>query len=348
MAFTPNMVNYSMIAPGRRGQTGGSGQTGGGQSQFNVDVPNLQELTKKYQEGQQDYSPEKMTEGMLGRFRSEIRPSMQSAVLGAQTHSARTGQNYADTAGRALGQAVGGMAPALGDVVAQGTELGTQASLTQQQMSQDMAKADATMQMEAQQFMRQIEADFQKLDRQLRAQERIALSTARSNEEIAHIQNQGQMKRTQFIADAEAKASQFAEQQKNWRTQQQLKYLSDAEAGRQGIDRDRLSLDVGKAAQDDFPGSQPGGVPAPPTWGSGSASIGGRDFSFGGGGYEELDPGRYGQTTPFLNWRQQQQSPFPRPGQQSKYGPRIGQGSQNTRLQGLTKRLPQTMANFNY
>jgi len=281
----------TLVNAGMAGMTGRRGPGGGGQA-GQYQAPDLQELIKKYSADQKDYSPEKMTEGMLGRFRAEMRPAMNEAVLGAQTHSARTGQNYADTAGRALGQATAGMAAPLGDVVAAGTELGTKSELAQRQMAQDMARLDATLQQDQYQFTAKLEADYKMLDAQLRSQERIAMANARSNEEIAHIQQQGQMKRAQFIAQAESAASKFAEEQKNWRTQQQLQYLGQAEAGRQSIDRDRLSLDTAKAEIGRPPGSQPGGQQAPRSYGSGTISY--------GGGTRTMDPttGRFGGRIP--------------------------------------------------
>ncbi|MHA2069148.1 MAG: hypothetical protein ACXABY_32720, partial [Candidatus Thorarchaeota archaeon] len=130
--------------PGRQRQPGGGF---GAQSQMRSQVqqqpfemPDLQKLTQKYLEGQPDVSPEKLTEGMLGRFRSEMRPAMEQGILGAQTHAARTGQSYADTAGRALGQTIAGMAPELGDVAREGTAMGVTAQQNQQRMAQEMAR----------------------------------------------------------------------------------------------------------------------------------------------------------------------------------------------------------------
>jgi len=253
MAYRPNMINYQYISPERRNR-GLGGQITGGGGQVTEGLPNMQELTQKYLQGQPDVSPEKMTEGMLGRFRSEIRPAMDEAVLGAQTHAARSGQAYGDVAGRALGQAVAGIAPAAGDVVAAGTELGTKATMQQQQMAQEMARVDATMQMEQRQFIAQMEAEFQMLDRQLQAQERISMMQARSAEEIARIQQAGQMARQQFLASAQQKANVFAEQQQNWRHAQQLKYLAQAEEGKQTLQRDFQSYLAAQLKQKQPPG----------------------------------------------------------------------------------------------
>jgi len=305
--------------PGRQRQIGGGFgmNQSQAQGQYNVDVPDLQELQKKYMQGQPDVSPAKQTEAMLGRFRSEMQPAMERGILGAQTHAARTGQSYADTAGRALGQAVGGMAPAAGDVVSAGQQIGTQAQLAQRAQADKMASLDATMQMQSQQFMKQIEAEFQMLDRQLRTQERIAMQGARSQEEVARIQQRGQMQRTQFITQAQQKATQFQQEQENWRHAQQLKFLSGAEAGRQGIARDRLSLDIGVEKRRQPPGTQPGGEQPPPPQGSGWIDFGGKKYNYGGAesGFQPEQPAgsAYPGAQGWSNWNQFNQ-PAGRPG----------------------------------
>jgi hypothetical protein len=241
--------------------------------------------------------PAKLYEGQIGGYRSDVESAMTEAGQRAISTAAASGREVADVMARYLPEAVKGYGRGAADIAGsamqqaqQGQVAKSELELKRQELSTTMEQWDKSAQIQQQQFLSQMQQDYQMHREKLANNLRIAQAQASSQRELQSIQNSYAMQMEQMKQQYAMRASQFSEAQQNAR---QSKLLQTYDKWKQGSYNQSQLDQIMKGIQQ-IQGATPPMVPGGNTQTGGTtqptASGGSGYMDFGNQGIYRWDP----------------------------------------------------------
>lgn len=268
------------------------GGAGGGGLQLNIpeyQMADMSQLTAKYMQDMPavdvQTDPMEIYEGGMGGLRQDVQGAITEAGQRAISTAATSGREVADVMARYLPEAVKGYGRAAADVAGGAQQLAAQGKIAKSElelkrtgMAQEMARFEQAQGQQQNQFMTQLQSQYQMHREQLANNLAVARQQATSAAQLQSIQNAHQIQMANLNRSFQQQAMEFQASQQNMRHSQQLQ-LYDKYFGSQARSRQMQDITKAAGAIAEAPPTQTA-PPAPSAPGAGTATYGGTTYRY--------------------------------------------------------------------